>query len=171
MTLKHKHHDVIDNESHIGTCQICGQQRYYAPDGKSKPVIIKEGVEPAEAEPVNTQRGADMEAGMKPKKKLTAEDRQELLEAGPEAFARKYGYTKRGMGRLVQIYKQLKGSPNPDTTPPAVITKLLEYLPEPGTVMKKSTREALVTAFDALLDLVYKGEEKEEPSGQEKRDT
>jgi len=37
------HHEVIDNKTHIGTCEKCGRQVQYPLDFRDKPKVIKEG--------------------------------------------------------------------------------------------------------------------------------
>jgi len=164
----------IDN-TNIGTCSKCGEQRQYPwPDDEQKVRIIKEG--------------AIMENIPRPKGRLTLKERTQLIELGPDEWCRRNGIVGKGKGIFHRVYQKLIGGrpyykkkkkldiayptthldtasdatvckitfiPHPPYRTPPALQALLDWLPEPGAPLSPERRIYLVKYFEVMLDLAY----------------
>lgn len=131
--------------------------------------------------PIQTSETQVPEAVPQPKRrgKLTAAERRELVELGPERFAEKHGYSKRALGIFWQLYRRLGGneaevetaaSGVPASGPvmpsemiemarvPPLIRSLLRELPPAGTRPHPERIQALSDCFQKILAVVYGGD-------------
>lgn len=187
-----QHHEDI-NSANIGTCRKCGRVVQYPWTIGGKMVILKEGraimempatssnMEPKAPAMAAGNNGETATVPEAKRGRLTREQRRELLQIGPEAYAAKYGYSSRGISSLKKVYGRHTGkkpvpSPasaaapemgpaQPGAAPkpvagvdrlPRLVAAFLQELPADGEATLSMPRiDALSKCFEKILIVVY----------------
>jgi hypothetical protein len=101
------------------------------------------------------------EAALKRRGPLTWTLVEELMQLGPAAFCKKYGYSHQGKSVVFRIHNKLSAANAQhvesftDRTPPEVIREAISLLPPRGMLLNDERRELVKSLLDHAVDMAY----------------
>lgn len=100
-----RHHEIIEQRGKtlVGVCRFCGQVKEYSLNGLKPAIVKKEG-----RVMVDGKRGSTSITGVV-RPKFTDSMREELVEIGPEEYAKRHGYEGQAVMALRRAYSLATG--------------------------------------------------------------